>query len=175
MNCRRLGKRCREEILLEVVNQSAFDVIALQEISIHNENSHLETYLSYYQGHCLIEFPPEKGCPSVGFLVHRSWVPHISVGQAGHRCGVLKVHLDCGLWITCVTGHLDGSGSIEDFEGCVDSLDSLVPRGVRGPVLLGIDANAVLGTDAVGHDHFEAFGPCRVGNADARGLLIADS
>ena len=174
MNCRRLAFAHREECIAELGEQYAFDIIALQEISIYNDNSSTDIDICYYNGHGLIIFPPKAAAPAVGFLVHRSWVPYVSVGSFGHRCGCLKVYLDCGLAVTCISGHCEASPDMADFERCLEALDVLIPGPKGGPVLIGIDANAVLGIDSVGQDdRFEVLGPCRVGVADARGRLLS--
>ena len=161
-------------MISEIGEQYTFDIMALQEICIANEHSNTDTDISFHNGHGLVVCPPKPGAPAVGFLIHRSWIPYVSVGAFGHRCGCLKVHLDCGLTVTCISGHCGASADMEDFERCLEALDALIPGPHRGPILIGIDANAILGSDIGGEDdRFEVPGPCRAGVANAHGRFLS--
>ena len=93
--------------------------------------------------------------PSVGFLVHRSWVHRVSVGKYGHRCGTIQVHLYCGLRCTCISAHLDCSSDYDyvNFERSQEALDALTPSSTNCLILIGIDANAVVGSSVQAGDY----------------------
>ena len=169
LNCRGIAIERRLAFLEELIGGRSFAVACLQEVTS------LATDIEFimHEGYKFIIFPSTIGTRSLTFVIHKNFARDVSIGKYASRSASICIH-NGSKRVTVISSHLPtGDAAIDNFEQHLDDLDSLLPVRAGHPVFIGVDANAVIGSDSMQeHESEQLIGPHRVGLRDAKGVAF---